>query len=203
VYYHYITERTERYEIFTCNFTKLWAESDGVVGLKVRVASEEGGLASLVICIGVGVRAIALEIIIELNSGRGASLRRVVAPRAAVGRVGLVSVEIRKASGLAANRETGGVERALQRCWAVWSQVHRAIGDRASFIICDSHGQISAIHIGDIVEVFEAITFERKLCEGSRRYSLYPVRIIPNHEAERNKQDQCEDHTKDHRYNRQ
>jgi hypothetical protein len=65
--------------------SSLRAESEGVVGLEVGVASEESSARGLVVCVSVRVGAGVLEVVVELDTVGRASLSGVVAARAAVG----------------------------------------------------------------------------------------------------------------------
>ena len=46
-------------------------ESEGIVSPKARRASEQGGFRTFIVNIGIGVRAIALEVAVENNTCGG------------------------------------------------------------------------------------------------------------------------------------
>ena len=88
------------------------------------------------------------EVAVELNPGRRARRRGVVAPRATVSRVTGASVEIGEASRLAADWEARAIERAFEGCRAVGSEVDGAFSDRASLCGVDPHRQVGSVDKG-------------------------------------------------------
>jgi hypothetical protein len=85
------------------------------------------------------------EVGIVSDARSRASRRGAVAARAAVRRVGLVSVKVGEASGLASDGEAGGVEGALERSWAIGPEILRAVGDRASLGGVDPHREVVTV----------------------------------------------------------
>jgi hypothetical protein len=121
------------------------------VGTLTGGAGEEGGAAGLVVSIDVGPGAVALEVVVVGDAGRRASGGGVVGTAAAAGGVGGVRVD--EAVGLAAEGEVGRVEGALGVGGAVGAEILGALSDGTAYVVGDTHGEIVAVHEGDIVVV--------------------------------------------------
>jgi len=145
---------------------RLRAESEGEVGLLAGGASEEGGAAGLVVSIDVGPGAVGLEVAVVGDTGRRASSRGVVGAAAAAGGVSGVGVD--EAVGLAAQRETGRVEGALELGGAVGTEILGAFSDGAAHIVGNTHGEIVTVNEGDIVVILAISSSQGPLGEGCR-----------------------------------
>jgi hypothetical protein len=145
---------------------RLRAESEGEVGLLAGGASEEGGAAGLVVSIDVGSGAIALEVVVVGDAGRRASSGGVVGTAAAAGRVSLVGVD--QAVGLAAEREAGRVEGALEIGGAVGAEILGALSDGAALVVVNAQGEIVAVNEGDVVVIIAIGSGQGPLGKGCR-----------------------------------
>jgi hypothetical protein len=95
-----------------------------------------------------------------------------MAPRATVSRVAGVSVEVGKASRLAADRESRGIKRAFEGSGAVRSEVDGTLGDRASLSGVDPHRQVGSVDKGDCLMCdceLRSPPLEKEECANHRR----------------------------------
>lgn len=126
-------------------------EGQCVIGLLTRRAGPKGSAARFVISIDIGIGAVVLEVRIERNAGRRASLRGVVRTRAAGGRISRIGIN--QASRLATDGEASGIKGPLERSRAVWSKVDLTSGDMTPNVIVDSSRKVITIDKTDIVVV--------------------------------------------------
>jgi len=139
---------------------ELGAEGKGVVGVQAGIAGIEGRAAALVVSIDVRVGAVVLEIGVVLDAGRRAGGRGVVLARAAVGRVGLVAVQVGITSTLAANGEAGGIKRSLESRGAIGSQINRAGRYTTVLVIVNPCGKIITVDERNIIVVLVSVTLQ-------------------------------------------
>lgn len=115
------------------------------IGLLRSRASPQRGSARLIVRIHIRLGAPILEVRVVLHARGGARSGGAVLSRAAVGRVGLVAVQVGETSGFAADWETGRVVGTFESSRAVWPEVSSAFGDWAADVVRDAHRQVVPI----------------------------------------------------------
>jgi hypothetical protein len=100
-----------------------------------------------------------------------------VGTTAAVAGVGLVTIEVGKACGLAADGEATGIIGSLKGSRAVGAEVDGALSNRAADVIGDTHGQIVSIDEGDIVPVRSTSSTQGPFSDGRGGNTSSGVRV--------------------------